>query len=370
MPKKILFVFAGTGDNAENMEKEFEKPTMGEFPEDVIRVYFNGCQDKKIGGQPGGLLGQVFPDLDVVGSKTRACFNQQGELSLSELKNQFGKSIIIRPDTTEPTVEVESINLTGFSRGAVTTFSVARHLNDVGKPISLFAMDPVPGESKDMAKKEDSQFYKNHDLRACTNLKHAEVVLGTYANNINLFHNSYFKQMVPHFNEQCNAAVYRVPKTHHMDWSAKADNQQIDFLAAMGLKRNIRHYVDAKDKMHFVPKVLAQKLHIGNAENIVLLPLYKEKLLEELSKKYSDAKNFNVKTALSLHALEHAPDSPAKITLVQKVISDKTTTGKALREFITEFENINQSLRAMESRRRGRVVPGSLRAGCFSAGKI
>ena len=29
-----------------------------------------------------------------------------------------------------------------------------------------------------------------------------------------------------------------------------------------------------------------------------------------------------------------------------------------------------QTLRAMESRRRGRVVPGSLRAGCFSAGKI
>ena len=28
------------------------------------------------------------------------------------------------------------------------------------------------------------------------------------------------------------------------------------------------------------------------------------------------------------------------------------------------------TLRAMESRRRGRVVPGSLRAGCFSAGKI
>lgn len=30
----------------------------------------------------------------------------------------------------------------------------------------------------------------------------------------------------------------------------------------------------------------------------------------------------------------------------------------------------HQSLRAMESRRRGRVVPGSLRAGCFSEGKI
>ena len=32
--------------------------------------------------------------------------------------------------------------------------------------------------------------------------------------------------------------------------------------------------------------------------------------------------------------------------------------------------SLKRSLRAMESRRRGRVVPGSLRAGCFSEGKI
>ena len=34
------------------------------------------------------------------------------------------------------------------------------------------------------------------------------------------------------------------------------------------------------------------------------------------------------------------------------------------------LRNIFQTLRAMESRRRGRVVPGSLRVGCFSEGKI
>ncbi len=41
-------------------------------------------------------------------------------------------------------------------------------------------------------------------------------------------------------------------------------------------------------------------------------------------------------------------------------------------EFSFNGERMNaiHSLRAMESRRRGRVVPGSLRAGCFSAGKI
>ncbi len=37
---------------------------------------------------------------------------------------------------------------------------------------------------------------------------------------------------------------------------------------------------------------------------------------------------------------------------------------------IEQLEKNKQTLRAMESRRRGRVVPGSLRAGCFSAGKI
>ncbi len=35
-----------------------------------------------------------------------------------------------------------------------------------------------------------------------------------------------------------------------------------------------------------------------------------------------------------------------------------------------KFCTKHRPLRAMESRRRGRVVPGSLRAGCFSAGKI
>lgn len=38
--------------------------------------------------------------------------------------------------------------------------------------------------------------------------------------------------------------------------------------------------------------------------------------------------------------------------------------------FDYESDETGHTLRAMESRRRGRVVPGSLRAGCFSEGKI
>ena len=44
--------------------------------------------------------------------------------------------------------------------------------------------------------------------------------------------------------------------------------------------------------------------------------------------------------------------------------------GKQITAAIIQSTNHQLSLRAMESRRRGRVVPGSLRAGCFSAGKI
>ena len=47
---------------------------------------------------------------------------------------------------------------------------------------------------------------------------------------------------------------------------------------------------------------------------------------------------------------------------------------KGLAKFLAKSQknlrDLAPSLRAMESRRRGRVVPGSLRAGCFSAGKI
>ena len=46
------------------------------------------------------------------------------------------------------------------------------------------------------------------------------------------------------------------------------------------------------------------------------------------------------------------------------------TTDSAEKIMVVDGGNKFHSLRAMESRRRGRVVPGSLRAGCFSAGKI
>lgn len=60
------------------------------FNDDVIRVYFNGCQDKHIGGH-SKLKGYLDPNLDVVANKVRRTFSKDGvvTLNLSDLKRNL-----------------------------------------------------------------------------------------------------------------------------------------------------------------------------------------------------------------------------------------------------------------------------------------
>src|SRR5690606_1184710 len=136
---------------------------------------------------------------DVVAEKIRRSFGTDGELFLMDLKREFGNAILIEPDTVNESEKVDDISLSGFSRGAITTFAAVRHLNDLGIPISLFAEDPVSGNSREVTSYQHTEFYKNHDLRAYTNLKHANVLVGAYKKNVNIVHNNYFRQMVPLF---------------------------------------------------------------------------------------------------------------------------------------------------------------------------
>ncbi|BCA95726.1 hypothetical protein TUM19329_20870 [Legionella antarctica] len=230
MGKKILFVFSGTGDKAKDVKWSYDQQT---FKDDVVRVYFNGCQDFSIGGKTPG-VGYLSPNLDVVSSKLRDCFNIKGELSFSKLKRKFGNSIIIEGVNSDD-APVDSINLAGFSRGAVTTFAAARHLDDLNIPIALFAEDPVPGNSKQNAKKKGTEFYKNHDLRDCKNLHQADVILGVYKKNVDPLHNKFYRQMAPLFSEQCNASISTLPKTYHLKFSLKSLNHKVDYLEKSGL---------------------------------------------------------------------------------------------------------------------------------------
>lgn len=336
-----MCVFAGTGDTAIN-NRNLEEV---KFNKDVIRVYFNGCQDATIGGRY--VVGSLSPNLDIVAQKTRECFDKQGELSIAELKKKFGSSIIIEPDSVEGLVEVDEIYLTGFSRGAVTTFSVARHLDDLNKPIQLFALGPVPGESLAYAKKSNSEYNKNHDLSNCKNLTHAVVVITQCRRNVNYFHDTYFKQMAPYFNSACDSHVYSVPQKHHLSSFGAALNQKIDFLVSTGCCSKDRPliYSESKDPKFFFPKFMTQINHPGNAQETELLPRYRQKLILALKDKgYKEVENWSVKTAQAMFALAQSstPSDSDRVKLQDIVLNDKTNRGKLVREFIVEFENMNQ----------------------------
>lgn len=337
MPK-VLFVFAGTGDVAANIHENYESEP---FNDDVVRVYFNGCQDTEIGGAIVPGMGLISPDLDRVGSTIRTCFDKEGNLSLNSLRQQFGASIIIEPQDNSSTIEVESINMVGFSRGGVTTFAVARHLDSVGKPMSLYADDPVPGTSKREAKKNSSEFYKNHDLRGCRHLIHAEVSIGAYKKNVNSLHNKFFRQMAPLFNADCDASVYVVPKTNHWHYSKKADNQKIQFLANRGILNQPQYYNESEDRITFTPKIIQQKHHIGVIGRTEISPRYKAFLHDLVSEHHTIDLEQSFKITQALYALDLRPSSAAKESLYQIVKEDTTITGKAIREFLVEFEAIN-----------------------------
>lgn len=337
---KILFVFGGTGTTAKVIS---ENDNLQGFEKDVVRVYFNGCQDKSIGGSY--IFGQLSPDLDIVGSKVRSCFDNKGQLSITALKEKFGNSIIIEPKDIEAFLSVDTINLTGFSRGAVTTFSVARNLDDLGKPIQIFAQDPVPGESMDTSQKKGAQFSKNYNLSACQNIKKAEVVIGGYRGSVNRFHDVFLRQMAPRFNPECNSHTYTLPKKNHISSAGASLNQEIRFLQATGFTTGLGllGFSEKKDSMFFTPKVLAQAHHAQELMNLELLPIYREKICANIANTYKDPEKFNDQTLQALFALQRLnSDSIVKSSVENSILNDPTSRGNAIRDFVIEFENVNQ----------------------------
>ena len=74
--------------------------------------------------------------------------------------------------------------------------------------MSLFAQEPVPGNSQDYAKRTSSEFHKNKDLSRCVNLRSAEVVLGVYSKDNTSLQNKFFRQMAPHLIRQSVIQAY------------------------------------------------------------------------------------------------------------------------------------------------------------------
>lgn len=286
--KKVLFDFAGTDEYA-SVLTYIEKRT--NFSDDVVRVYFNGCQDPNIGGKYIPFMGSIDPNLDVAPLKIKTAFNETNKtLSLKKLKDIFKDSIIIEPAEAinDDLIEVDELNLLGFSRGAVTAFACARHLNSLQIPINIFARDPVPGDSRKYATTVSrSEYSKNVDLTNCDMIKSATIVLGTYISSQFSLHNKYFRQMIPAFNDSISkdVSVSYSHKKHHTELDYLQENKISEFLFKSNLTSDLLIYeLSAKYVRLFpIPRVLQQKLHTSSNYKISAAEGYKNLLMENLN---------------------------------------------------------------------------------------
>ncbi len=231
--KYILKIyFAGTASSALEVKRKrsdserSESSTESSVQEEkVIRVFFSGCQEKRIGGK-SLFMGYLSPDLNVLTQKLVRCFMKEDSLffNVEQLKKNFSSSVIVEVDPPEDVfslpdlraLEVSNIDLFGFSRGAVTSFLVARELNAFETDIEIYAEEPIPGESKMGFKKavNTSTFLqKAYHLQDCQYIKKAKIVLGDHSHLDEP--NIWYRQMSPMFHKNTQANIYLFSKNSH-----------------------------------------------------------------------------------------------------------------------------------------------------------
>ncbi len=224
--KTVLFFFGGTGMNADETKEAFKE----HFKRDVTCIYIAGCQEYPVGGRRG-YAAVVRPDLNVIARTIRSSFevdSSSGEvcLNLNFLKKELGGSMLT--SSHEDRISVKKVFQYAFSRGAVAAFAVARFLHDIKIPVDLIAVDPVPGETKELAPLLGTLYSKNKNLSRLSNIQNAWVLLGCYASKGRFSHGSFlhrmftvfysdmfFSQMLPRFHDKTNVIVRRYPKRSH-----------------------------------------------------------------------------------------------------------------------------------------------------------
>ena len=204
---KLFFFFAGTGDDGNNYATNKEHDCT--FNDDVIRIYIKGCHESQVGN------GYVLPDLGIVANHILTAFEGK-KLNITKLKNNLGTGLLrVIPDIA--CANIDEITLEGFSRGAVTTFAVAKKLDNRGIPMHIIANQPVPGE----VALTQRLYLQYSDLRACKNIQSAHTYLASYDLKQDCLENCFFQQMVPKFNDNVRAQLMLFPFQAHLKWYSR-----------------------------------------------------------------------------------------------------------------------------------------------------
>lgn len=206
---KILFFFSQTGTSGEWYRKQAEEELL--FTQDTIRIYLRGCQNPNIGNS------LLSPDLDIAADHIYNAF-EGNKLNFDKLKANLGDGIyeICCSSPIESPIEIESIGLNGHSRGAVSTFAVAKKLDELEIPIDVVANQPVPGEIT----QNNNLTKKYRDLSQCNHIRSAHVFLATHSNYNAWWHNVFFKQLLPKFSSSTQTKHVLLPVHQHFEPNA------------------------------------------------------------------------------------------------------------------------------------------------------
>ena len=287
---KIVFCFAGTGDEGVKYARDMENSMF--FDSDVIRVYLRGCQHSEVGN------GFLFPDLDIAASKIRSAF-EKNQFDLATLRKALGNGIcrIAGPINKQNKFTIDSIGLEGFSRGAVTAFATARKLDDLGVPIDIIANQPVPGQR--LENSAGSIYSKYNDLRQCQNIRSATTLLGSYNLENGFFHNQFFQQMVAKFSPKTQVNTWMLPHQGHLKWftnrlvTAHIQRQLVSagYAESINVDEVIRDVYHKTPTLYFTPKAFSQQI-FGNNPSISITkdPIYLELMQKKAKKCFSPRK--------------------------------------------------------------------------------
>ena len=300
MPK-VVFCFAGTGDSGDDYADDLE--LRNKFNVDVIRIYFRGCQHDNVGG------GYVFTDLEIVANKIKNAFNTDKTMDLAKLKEEMGDGIcLIKGPVDQQKVQIESIGLQGFSRGAVTTFAVAKKLDSFDIPMDIIANQPVPGPGI---------FSKYNDLTACKNIRSATTLIASHNLENSFAHNHFFHQMVTQFPPQTHAKNLLMPHQAHLEWfhhSVVPSHIGKQFVQSgyarasrfIDFDQKIKQQYTSKD-IYFTPKEFSQKV-FSNGEPVIskdhlYLAIIKEQAQKIMADLALDGSRLNDEQASAIVAL-------------------------------------------------------------------
>ena len=151
------------------------------------------------------------------------------------LGKYYGGSVVPQINEFDVSNAYDNVNLilTGFSRGSVQTFALAKHIEEYkiqNLNIYIFANQPVPGNGDYSASTSYSIASKYYDLSGISSIRNIFILIGIYTKKQSLIVDKYYKQLIPKVADSVVINSILVPLEGHHGSSEIIDTAYYSYL--------------------------------------------------------------------------------------------------------------------------------------------